>query len=310
MATTELHRSKVITANLFDAHGVPTVYNNLRISGKLKEWANNGDGAKRWAPQQVIWDVISKVMHKHPTWVFEFTDCYLVAGVALSLLDFVVYTADGIELGRLDVVVRKGEYSMALTNDRIDKRLKKYRAVYSRDPQVVVRSILRDFVAPSLHEVMSAVRKHVVNAEYELTNNVSASWSRAMYNLFNEAHDFVQAHMHEYVKAHNKLQEFDRYQAATVRRDLHAYFANTDTPKALVVVRSEAEYVVATDDGTEVMSADKLPPHIAARVGLLKLVDNGGFVPAAGLKVDDNVFRVLAAPELPSDVLSLLERLQ
>lgn len=238
------------------------------------------------APQRntniTLYEALLPIVKAHPEWKFTGHDSRSGVICAFSI------SKDTEEIGVVNIEWKGANYKIRITNHRIESLVSRGNSKYTTDPKVAEKLIRKYFYPKLLDE-------RVTNAVTECQRTISSEhWSKdrelqkCESKVFSHAADFVRANLSAYVDAHPsvaphipKLKEA-MLDMQTVKSVQDAF----NNGKYVLVVLDQAEYIVRQGDVAKVYNNDTLPENLRAKIGILKLVNDGQMVSGVGCKTN------------------------
>lgn len=254
-------------------------------------------------PSPMMARLIRELSRQRPAWKFYFV------GIGEARSDGGYYVSrfhvfeDGEELGDIGkTYTRGGGDSYQMKNKRVFMSLQKrpYEGRITNDLKKAVKTVLQYFYASTVPEISAEARSRVTSvtgmqfnsASYAIRNNVDNLRDAMLQFIKDNWERFAQMPLDMSIARHRDvlLDNFDRHTAARVLHEAH------NKREGIIVQLRDDKYWVMTpgsEEFTPRLDADKVPDHIKAGVGMLKLVNSEQSIPDVGVRIAADLFFIL-----------------
>lgn len=187
-----------------------------------------------------------------------------------------------------------GDRKFTVTNNRIRAERERGSEYATKDITKAIKKVKATFHPKTTEELI----KELTRGVYGAVENVSRKHRMA----FNEVYRVGERFMKEYLNANlEQFQEFigDKVGAMSNYRELLLMMKETSAFESLfengsltTVAILNDQYFIGSKDNTAKHNKprEQVDPDIIRKVGMLKLLDDGGYVSDVGVKVKENVF--------------------
>lgn len=251
--------------------------------------------------QREVWHVLHRVLINRPTWTFRFTS--YVGSTTEPILSAADFYCNGEFLGHLSVEYHRRQYRLAISNDRVALTRERGDTIYTADPNVAARTVLKMFYPRERVELIGKVLSTFTHLLSTAEHHAAYSVCVASNAFLDKANAFAKAHRQQYVEEMSmQSQEQALHKAETAAAALkHMAEAVKGLQSVLVILRPDDSALVVTNPHSsertvEVMPQTALPGPVAARVGMLKMVPVGAALPVAGMHLSEREFVVYSDP--------------
>lgn len=320
MATKSIYPSRCATVHLFNADFTPKLYSQVRISDAARlQVANRQLSGEAVWPQTELWYVTHKLLLAQPLWTFRFLDDMAITNTGTVVLHAVNILQDDELLGKISVeYARGGDYKLRLDGHRIAtkaeesgrsrRRIK--RCKHTADPDVALRIALAMFGAQTIDERIADAKTKADLCSARYRASADSELRTYSYKLFDKAGSFAEDHIEQYVKEKNLEDAHDKFTKARIAHTVSKVVVSTlDGDRGLLVLQhGDGEYVLVSNPSSSRRQirqcrAQDLPPDVATRVGMLKMVSPETIIPLAGVRVSETAFLTYTGeqPELPAE---------
>jgi hypothetical protein len=213
------------------------------------------------------------------------------------ITDFFIY--EGSEyLGSVGISYVGSGYKIAVDNHRIADSRKSGRAFRTENLERATLTIRKNFYrmpdAERVEKVMTGVGNQLQAAHWD-TQRELAGKERAVYE---RARDFAASNMAQYIHQYpDRGMYVESFEKAKLDHDTTVHIIKMQEKDELILVVRESEHYIVKVGGTiSSMTDDALSMDLRAKLGMLKLVENGQCIEGMGFRGDENTF--LITPEV------------
>ena len=244
--------------------------------------------------------LLDRLMKERPTWRFK-SEQHLYTNLKPRLTHFEIY--DGNEqLGRLWVEHHWRDETVRyfFVNPRIHKERDRGGAAYSTKPEVAAKRILKSFhlKTPSERAVEAGV--HVRKSLNDIVSKAQYPLRRAKNALENQLFRYAVNHW-DTIK-HNfdaDIAKLDLPALAQDNNDAVALHTAVDNNQGFTIrIEPNSTYLVSRGEYFHRAFNDStLTDRLRGALGLLKLLDDNSYIPNVGMRVQSNLYFVIAEQE-------------
>lgn len=244
------------------------------------------------APTTGINELVLKLAALKPLWTFAVN--------RPNSSGFDVYE-NGEKLGEVGWTYFRNTYGYVIENERIAKTKQRSNSHRTSDVKKALATIKKTFYRQNYSErfaaAFSAIDKLIHSESYEKQRRVN----KAKHDLDARAQEFaysLQGEFMKFLEAKGAKHVWELHQTANLEmltiESAKKAFKNQD---AVVVLRTDGQYVVKSRDKVKLMDDTTLPSWLKAKLGMLKLVEDEHIVSDVGCRIHAECFMVLANGE-------------
>ena len=260
-----------------------------------------------YIPQtEFIGQVLAEVQAKFPEWTIKCThlahiddranDDKVMAYIGAAQ----IYDADGTHIGSISSEWRysktgRRDNLVCINNERISKAKVRGDGIKTKDLNVAIRTIKKNFYAKTKEERM--------NYAFEKAHSISENGYRdaayrarvAKSSLQQSIDAFIEAHLHlfEHSLDLKELDELHKMQKAKLdMMTISKAVAALGTRKSCLIVKVQHGYIMKTTSEVSEHTDASLSVEVRRKLGILKLVDPEQFVEDVGARVTEEIFLV------------------
>lgn len=285
--------SEYVEQHKFDAGLTLLGHPNVLLS---KTQADFQAGGNKLHTNLYLYRTLSSLVINKPGWRFVATGSAVWGGERV-ITQFTVRDGDE-TLGKVGIAYRGRNYKIIVENDRIDAKRTRNNGYATDDPDRAALAIRKHFYRLEPKEQIEKqskmakdfIAKQLRSHSYEYNNLMGAAMSNA--EAFVRGHALTQ-YLTVYPAAKSKI---DAALKRKVELDVvDAIRKKFDSGDAVLVVLRGAEYLIedAKTEGVKTFSSEDFPHELRARLGILKLVEDGQCVSDTGCRVNASTFVVL-----------------
>jgi len=213
------------------------------------------------------------------------------------ITDFYIY--EGSEyLGSVGITYVGSGYKVAVDNHRINASRKSGRSFRTENLERATLTIRKNFYrmpdAERVEKVMTAVGNQLSSAHWDTQRELTGK-ERAVYE---KAKDFAISNMAQYIHQYPDRGVYvEGFEKAKLDHDTTGHIIKMQEKGELILVVRESEHYIVKVGGTITsMTDDALSIDLRAKLGMLKLVENGQCIEGMGFRGDESTF--LITPEV------------
>jgi hypothetical protein len=213
------------------------------------------------------------------------------------ITDFFVYEGNEY-LGSVGISYVRSGYKVVVDNHRITEGRKSGRAFRTENLERATLTIRKNFYrmpdAERVEKVMIGVVNQLQAAHWDTQREVSGK-ERA---VFDKAREFAISNMKQYIHQYPDRGVYvEAFEKAKLDHDTTGHITKMQDDNKLILVLRESEHYIVKVGGTIIsMTDDALSEDLRAKLGMLKLVENGQCIDGMGFRGDENTF--LITPEV------------
>lgn len=255
-------------------------------------------------------ELVQKLVVDKPEWRFEIFDYYkhAINTVYIAFNGVIIKDQHGEELGSIkgsSRYERAGTVDVVqIYNKRIGRTKQRGNGFTTKDIKAALRQINKQFFEKTDSEVVSEAE--------ETANQVLLSQFHASRNIVHRHRNTLEHHALDYILEHaeeafadyvdrttnglsgttkNKLDDLREAQLHmhTIEDVSNKFSAN----KTALVIRTRDKYIVNIDSQIKLCDDSDLPQNIKAKLGMLKLVEEGQVISDTGCRVNKETFVVV-----------------
>lgn len=243
--------------------------------------------------------LLEKLAAVRPTWKFIGHTRALRSEGPRFAFRFRVYDGQE-ELGEVATEYRGEGQAFRIDNPRLQaKRVRGY-ATYTKDLNKAFKLVIKSFGSKTSNERLTEAAEKAEEAVKRAAVYRRSLSSHAYFHLQDAIRDFALDNWEVFADVAKAkgvvataLEEFptlyEDYAAAKVMEE-----AFDDKRGTLVYVRG-SEYFLRTGGEVKLATSEELPDHVRRAVGMLKLSEDGQFIPNMGVRAKEDVFYVVPA---------------
>lgn len=212
------------------------------------------------------------------------------------ITDFFIYESSEY-LGSVGISYVGSGYKVVVDNHRITEGRKSGRAFRTENLERATLTIRKNFYrmpdAERVEKVMTEVGNQLNSAHWdtqrELTNRERS--------LFDKAKDFAVSNMEQYIRQYPERGTYvELFEKAKLDHETTGHISKMkDYDKLILVLRESEHYIVKVGGTINSMTDDALSEDLRAKLGMLKLVENGQCIEGMGFRGDENTFLITPA---------------
>jgi len=213
------------------------------------------------------------------------------------ITDFFIYEGNEY-LGSVGITYVASGYKIAVDNHRITEGRKSGRAFRTENIERATLTIRKHFYrmpdAERVEKVMTNVGNQLNAAHWDTQREVSGK-ERA---VFDKAREFAISNMKQYIHQYPDRGVYvEAFEKAKLDHDTTGHITKMQDKNELILVIRESDHYIVKIGGTITsMTDDALSIDLRAKLGMLKLVENGQCIEGMGFRGDENTF--LITPEV------------
>lgn len=285
--------STYIDQHEFDAELTLLGHPNVLLNKALTDHQARGATLRT---NRFLYKTLSSLVINKPGWRFIATGATVWGGEHVITQ---VTVRDGDEtLGKVGIAYRGRNYKIIVENDRINAKRERLNGYATDDPERAVLAIRKHFYRM---EPKEQIEKQSKTAKDFIDKQVRANayeYNNLMGSAMSNAEAFVRGHaLTQYLTVYPGAKaKIDAALKRKVELDVVDNIKKKfDSGDAVLVVLRGAEYLIedAKTEGVKTFSSEDFPHELRARLGILKLVEDGQFVSDIGCRVNASTFVVL-----------------
>lgn len=270
-------------------------YVPIGLPNVVQEYGRDAQPAMGLHVDEFLWALIGRLAKVRPNWRFVSRGRHYDDRVTR----FVIYEGHE-ELGW----VRKAwsgnhgdryEYDCRRMNDA---RQRGY-ATATKNVSKAFKDITKSFGAKTIMELLQEARGSAFSSAAAAVNRSVQEYTNYVSSLRSPALSFALENWETFKKhaaAHgtnaNVLDNFHEVEAMQIQAEKLS--DSRKNGKHTIVMLRGSDYIMQRDDGeVKVVQSDDLTPHMKRAIGMLKLADNGTFIPGMGVRGNENAFYIL-----------------
>ena len=212
------------------------------------------------------------------------------------ITDFFIY--EGSEyLGSVGISYAGSGYRIAVDSHRITESRKSGRAFRTENLERATLAIRKNFYrmpdAERVEKVMTNVGNQLSHAHWDTQRDLTGK-ERA---VFEKAKDFATSNMEQYIHQYPDRGVYvEAFAKAKLDHDTTGHISKMQEKGELILVVRESEHYIVKVGGTITsMTDDALSEDLRAKLGMLKLVENGQCIEGMGFRSDESTFLITPA---------------
>jgi hypothetical protein len=265
--------------------------------------------SKNVAPHEMVLHpfiapLVEKVMKAQPLWKLVIESSYFSSDGPRQAYTFRFY-ADNEELGTLSMGRNnKSNYVFELDNHRLKASRERGWVTTTVDQKKAFKIILKDFAPRSMKEHLAEASKKISSAVSAAASTSMRPVREALGYLEKPFQHFAIANWEAFCKSEEAngipaskvglLDTFlETYERGSKASDMNA---KHNVKLGHYVVLQGSDYIVSQlgkQDEAQTLTSDKLSEHMRARIGLLKLVEDGQFIAGVGVRTNATMFYIV-----------------
>jgi hypothetical protein len=233
------------------------------------------------------------IVRKHTTWKFVAANFYssMRSANVYVASQFNIYCS-GEYLGTVELEYHGRGYKIAVRNDRIADERERGSSYRTEDVEKATTKIRRKFYPKGSAERVDEAVERAASKVREHASSIGNETYQKRRTFLSNAEAFVLAHSAEYTTMFNLHKEAEALAKAQEEKDVvdvvHKAFLNG---AGAIVLVDGLLYIVKVGKADAVTRSDsELSEDMRAKLGMLKLVEDGEIVSGVGLKVDEKTF--------------------
>lgn len=272
-------------------------YVSLGLPNVVQEYSRDATPLKDLIVDEFMWELIGRLAKARPNW--KFVARHTAPPVHNTVKRFTVYEGHE-ELGW----VRKAwsgtrgdhyEYDCRRMNNA---RQRGY-ATASKNVSKAFKDITKSFGTKTIMELLEDARGSAFSAAaaavnrsiQEYTNYVSSLRQPALLFAMDNWDSFKEFALAQGTNT-NVLDNF--HEVGEMQLQAEKLSDSRKNGKHTIVMLRGDDYVLQRDDGeVKIVKSEELTPHMKRTLGMLKLADNGTFIPGMGVRANQNAFYIL-----------------
>ena len=179
-----------------------------------------------------------------------------------------------------------------------DARQRGY-ATATKNVSKAFKDITKSFGAKTIMELLQEARGSAFSSAAAAVNRSVQEYTNYVSSLRSPALSFALENWEtfkKYAAAHGTnatvLDNFHEVEAMQLQ--VEKLSDSRKNGKHTIVMLRGSDYIMQRDDGeVKVVQSDDLTPHMKRAIGMLKLADNGTFIPGMGVRGNQNAFYIL-----------------
>ena len=270
-------------------------YVPIGLPNVVQEYERDAQPAMGLHVDEFLWALIGRLAKVRPNWRFVSRGKHYNDRVTR----FVIYEGHE-ELGW----VRKAwsgnhgdryEYDCRRMNDA---RQRGY-ATATKNVSKAFKDITKSFGAKTIMELLEDARGSAFSSVATTVNRSIQEYTNYVSSLRNPALSFALENwdsFKKYATAHGTnttvLDNFHEVEAMQIQAEKLS--DSRKNGKHTIVMLRGSDYIMQRDDGeVKVVQSDDLTPHMKRAIGMLKLAEDGTFIPGMGVRGNENAFYIL-----------------
>jgi hypothetical protein len=241
--------------------------------------------------------LLDALLKKFPNWKFVGDMPYASQHNATTPQTFRMYES-GEDLGSISFshhYKHGGQY--VVRNKRIANQRQRGWETRTKDLKKAVRLVVDNFGAKTMHELVEESRNVVSSAMSAAMERPRRNFSRDWSEIEAFAKQYIATHWEEFkpkIAASGSGIQVDDFKATYVAYQEVSQLSEAFRLDGLIVTIKDASYALrrGNNDAVIVTSAT-LPNDVKTKLGMLKLLDDGEFVPGVGIKANDSTYFVM-----------------
>lgn len=272
-------------------------YVPIGLPNVVQEYERDAQPAMGLHVDEFLWALIGRLAKVRPNW--RFVARHTMPPVHNTVKRFTIYEGHE-ELGW----VRKSwsgnhgdryEYDCRRMNDA---RQRGY-ATATKNVSKAFKDITKSFGAKTIMELLQEARSWALQSAAAAVNRSVQEYTNYVSSLRSPALSFALENWETFKKhaaAHGTnatvLDNFHEVEAMQIQAEKLS--DSRKNGKHTIVMLRGSDYIMQRDDGeVKVVQSDDLTPHMKRAIGMLKLADNGTFIPGMGVRGNENAFYIL-----------------
>lgn len=248
--------------------------------------------------------LVEQVMKVQPLWKVVIENSYFVSQGPRLANTFVFY-ADNEELGKLSMSLKHNDkHVFELDNHRLKAVRQRGWVTTTVAQKKALKIILKDFAPRSMKEQLFEAGKKISAAVNAAASTNMRPVRDALDYLRGPFQHFAIANWEAFCSSESAngvlvskrdildtfLESFERSSAASEMNAKH------NSNAGYYVMLQGSDYIVSQldkKDEAQILTSDKLSEHMRARIGLLKLVEDGQFITGVGVRTNATMFYIV-----------------
>ena len=259
------------------------------------------------ARNEVMRELLDKVVVNNPTWRFHVIDASIYSGAGV-VIDVVQVYCDGELLGQISSSGRASKLGVALRNLRIAKGRVSRSDLFTSDAgkalTIVKKFFVQDGVADKVEKFQVLATKKINRTQSSITSQLGYAEQDvkklALEYVRKVAPEQFVAHMHS-AKNMQGLATLSKFHALEVEMaTVHGVFAAAAQRRTTLIIVDGKKYIVKTGDNVQLCDDNTLPEELRGKLGMLKLVEDDQVVTGIGMRVSVEAFMVVTDAPMPT----------
>ena len=244
--------------------------------------------------------IIGRLGKARPNWRLVSTSAVSVPNSpnhARWVTKFIVYE-HGEELGRIWRRNYDSGEVICFDNQRLNQKRQRGDCTSTKDAGKAFKLITKEFAPKSVAELLAEARRRTRDLANREVGNRQRMFNNSYYSLRGLLDEFSYANWDSFCTyaqsrgiRESALETFTTSKEDKLVAERVADTISTDAD-ITVVLRGE-EYILQAGTGTSILDTDRLSLHLKRNIGMLKLVEDGEYVPNVGVRLDAKTFLVL-----------------
>ena len=269
---------------------VPIVLPNV-----MREYERGVEPPTNITAHPFLWELIGRLAKARPNWKFVSRGMI----VDNSVKHFTIYEGHE-ELGwvRKAWDGNRGDY-YEYDCRRLNNVRQRGHATGTKNVSKAFKDITKSFGTKTIMELLEDARKSAFSATAAAVNRSVQEYTNYVSSLRNPALTFALENWEAFKKFAlangtnaNVLDNFHEVEAMQIQAEKLS--DSRKNGKHTMVMLRGSDYIMQRDDGeVKIVQSDDLTPHMKRAIGMLKLAEDGTFIPEMGVRGNQNAFYIL-----------------